>query len=655
VKYLKKHIILMIVIAITLAMFVGAYIYILSDIKSVGSNKYVDLDNEIYPSVDFIEIMTVYGNNYFRNYDYIHEDPLFSYIEYDPVTDSFDMDSIEGTEYENTSVNITGEGKVPESGILRGEMNLIFSFNKYFRLIHYKHPKITWIYYTSENSFIGMYPWVSSSHFKYSDEIKDIAFYSIATPQNNYMRKALWTPVYQDAAGKGLMVTLSSPLYYNEEFKGVISLDVTTDTLSDILNCNYTSYLIDSEDSIIAACDKVQLNDQIVKINEKLDISDAQMTKIRNIRNDSIKLVGGYYVYKYSFDSAPWSMIITESLLSIILKSLLISVPVILICLLLLIMANEINHRKQAEEQISEMALKDELTGLKNRNYLYSIIDRMMSDADITKQKLAVSIFDLDHFKKVNDSYGHPIGDEVLRQTAQIAEGMIRKTDILVRLGGEEFMLLLPGTDIIGAYEVAEKIRIALENRIHPVAGKCTASFGVTVKTEGETFINLYKRVDEALYSAKDSGRNRIVSYEEGLKKPIASARLDWNNEWNSGNATIDDEHKGLLSTANELMYMSMTNTESEQIEKQIDLLVKHITDHFTDEETILIEIGYPDFTAHKKMHGALKAKALLFSQSFKTGGMKSSYFFSFMVDDIILGHMLEEDVKFFGYLKKYN
>jgi diguanylate cyclase (GGDEF)-like protein/hemerythrin-like metal-binding protein len=647
--------ILIVVIIITLATFITAYGFILSDIESVGSKKYIDLDNEIYPSVDFIELMTVYGNNYYRNYDYIHEDPLFDYIEYDPATDSYSMDSLEGTEYEDTAVNITGQGKIPEGGMKRGEINLVFSLNKYFRLIHYKHPKITWIYYTSESRFVSMYPWISSSDFKYSDDLKDIAFYSIMTPENNSTRQALWTPVYQDAAGKGLMVTLSSPLYYNDEFKGVLSLDVTTDTLSEILNCNYTSYLIDTEDSIIAACNKVELDDQIVKINKKLNISDAHLAKLSSISNDSIKLIGGYYIYKHSFDSAPWSMIITESLLSIILKSLLISVPVIFISLLLLIMANEVNHRKQAEELVSEMARRDELTGLKNRNYLYSIIEKMMADADITKQKLAVSIFDLDHFKKVNDAYGHPIGDEVLRQTAQIAEGMIRKTDILVRLGGEEFMLLLPGTDITGAHEVAEKIRLALEKRIHPIAGKCTASFGVTVKTEGETFINLYKRVDEALYKAKDSGRNRVVTYEEGVKKPIASARLEWNNEWNSGDAIIDDEHKGMLSTANDLMYMSMTNEDADNIEKQIQLLIKRITDHFVDEEAMLIEIGYPNHEAHCRIHGALKAKALLFSESFRAGNMKSSNFFSFMVDDIILGHMLQEDVKFFEYIKKYN
>lgn len=639
----------------TTAMFIGAYGYILSNIRSIGNSKHIDLDNEIYPSVDFIELMTVYGNNYFNNYDYVHENTLFGYIEYDPVSDSYDMDSIEGTEYENTAINITGQGKIPESGIERGEINLALGYNKYFRLIHSKHPKIAWIYYTSENGFISMYPWVSSSDFKYSDDIKDVEFYSIVTPQNDFLRESAWTPVYKDAAGKGLMVTLSSPLYYNDEFKGVVSLDLTTDTLGDILECNYKNYLIDAENSIIAACDKVGLNDQIVKINEKLHISDAQMIKIKNIENGSIELVGQYYVYKYSFDTAPWSMIITESLLSIILKSLLISVPVMLICLLLLIMSREISYRKKAEETISEMAVTDELTGLKNRNHLYSIIGRIMADADRLKQQLAVSIFDLDHFKKVNDTYGHPIGDEVLKQTAQIAAGMIRKTDTLVRLGGEEFMLLMPGTDMTGAQEVAEKIRLALEKRTHPIAGKCTASFGVAVKTEGETFISLYKRVDEAMYNAKESGCNRVVNYEEKAKKPIASARLEWNNEWNSGNTTIDDEHKGLLATANELIYLSMTNADSEHIEKQISLFIKHITDHFADEEAILIEIGYPDYITHRNIHGALKAKALLFSQTYKTGDMKPSYFFSFMVDDIILGHMLEEDVKFFGYIKKYN
>lgn len=124
-------------------------------------------------------------------------------------------------------------------------------------------------------------------------------------------------------------------------------------------------------------------------------------------------------------------------------------------------------------------------------------------------------IFDLDYFKRINDTWGHPIGDEVLKQTAEITSSLIRKTDIIFRVGGEEFVILLPKTNISGAQEVAEKLRDTLDRSKHPIVGKFTASFGVGERLGYESFESWYKNVDRALYNAKNEGRNRVVSYLE--------------------------------------------------------------------------------------------------------------------------------------------
>jgi diguanylate cyclase (GGDEF)-like protein len=130
-------------------------------------------------------------------------------------------------------------------------------------------------------------------------------------------------------------------------------------------------------------------------------------------------------------------------------------------------------------------------------------------------------MMDLDYFKYINDTWGHPVGDEVLKQCAEKIKAVIRSTDILVRMGGEEFMILLPQTDSSRAYEIADMIRMELEQDRHPVAGKYTASFGVAGKWEGETVNSFYRRIDEALYHAKEEGRNCVILYDQFYKKDI--------------------------------------------------------------------------------------------------------------------------------------
>lgn len=171
----------------------------------------------------------------------------------------------------------------------------------------------------------------------------------------------------------------------------------------------------------------------------------------------------------------------------------------------------DITIQKKAEELLKDIAVTDELTGLYNRHYLYSRINEEIERSDRSNEPMSIMILDIDKFKRVNDTWGHPVGDEVLKETAEITKSMIRKDDILVRLGGEEFLVLMPQTDTMEAVSVAEKVRKALENNIHPTVGTFTASFGVAERNKSEGFKSLYKRADDALYRAKETGRNRVV------------------------------------------------------------------------------------------------------------------------------------------------
>jgi diguanylate cyclase (GGDEF)-like protein/PAS domain S-box-containing protein len=170
----------------------------------------------------------------------------------------------------------------------------------------------------------------------------------------------------------------------------------------------------------------------------------------------------------------------------------------------------EIAERKRIEEKLRELSEKDPLTKIYNRRKLSELLEIMIKNEKRYARTLSLILFDLDHFKAVNDSYGHDEGDVVLKATADIVNGIVREADIFARYGGEEFVVVSPGTGIQGAVVLAEKLRRALEEHAHPNAGKVTISVGVAEFTRNDSESTLIKRADEALYKAKNNGRNRV-------------------------------------------------------------------------------------------------------------------------------------------------
>jgi len=158
----------------------------------------------------------------------------------------------------------------------------------------------------------------------------------------------------------------------------------------------------------------------------------------------------------------------------------------------------------------------DALTGIPNRRSLERILASGIDDARAHKEALSVAILDIDHFKAFNDLHGHETGDLVLRLVARTIGGALRDGDTVARLGGEEFVVILPRTDITTAVKVTDRLRHTLEvrdvmNRRSGVSyGKVTASFGVASLKAAETGKDLLRRADEALYVAKRAGRNRV-------------------------------------------------------------------------------------------------------------------------------------------------
>jgi diguanylate cyclase (GGDEF)-like protein len=162
-----------------------------------------------------------------------------------------------------------------------------------------------------------------------------------------------------------------------------------------------------------------------------------------------------------------------------------------------------------------EMARKDPLTGLGNRRTFFSAVSTIDQQAKQSGRTYSIVLIDLDYFKAINDTHGHPVGDEVLKWVARTIQEAVRRSDIPTRIGGEEFGVLMPGTHLGDAANLAERLRKAIADTVLPGHGKSiqvTASIGVTEYGENdETYKQTIQRADEALYLAKGEGRNRVV------------------------------------------------------------------------------------------------------------------------------------------------
>jgi two-component system cell cycle response regulator len=170
---------------------------------------------------------------------------------------------------------------------------------------------------------------------------------------------------------------------------------------------------------------------------------------------------------------------------------------------------------REKVQQSIELALFDSLTGLNNRRFLENHLPTMMENARLRRAPLTLMILDIDHFKRVNDTYGHDAGDEVLIAFADRLRGIIRGGDLLCRLGGEEFVILMPGVNVVAASRIAERARLAIEREQFPInkgarAISITASIGLAERRDDLDPHELYRRSDRALYRSKAEGRNRV-------------------------------------------------------------------------------------------------------------------------------------------------
>jgi len=309
--------------------------------------------------------------------------------------------------------------------------------------------------------------------------------------------------------------------------------------------------------------------------------------------------------------------------------------------------------------ELERLSSTDLLTGAWNRAHLERVIESELSRSVRLRQPVALILIDIDHFKRVNDTFGHQAGDSVLRELVQTVTVSIRSSDLLFRWGGEEFVVLAPSTGYRAAATLAEKLRIAMEQHAFAIVGKVTMSVGVAEHLAAESTEIWFQRVDKALYAAKGGGRNRVVVDESGSSDLWAAEsgssvlRLQWMEAYECGEPTIDREHRELFDLANATVTAALAKgSDPARPLAALDVLLAHIVRHFADEEALLAEHGYVHFDAHKLAHAGLLARAAELKASAAAGAGTLGKLIEFLAVDVVANHLFKMDREFYPLFK---
>lgn len=309
--------------------------------------------------------------------------------------------------------------------------------------------------------------------------------------------------------------------------------------------------------------------------------------------------------------------------------------------------------------EFERQASTDRLTGAWNRRHLEERAAAEMERFRRYDQPLCLLVLDVDSFKRVNDLHGHLIGDAVLRMLAHSLQSVLRVTDSLTRWGGEEFVVLSPGTDLAAMALLAERLREQVARTAFPSVKTVTVSIGVAECLRKETWEAWFQRADAALYRAKASGRNQVHCSPESERQgqlaeslPKGFAKLVWHASYESGQKFLDDQHHALFVLINSLLSAILEQCPRQEIDILIDRFIEDAAQHFEDEEALLAEIAYPGLAEHALKHARLIDATVKLAVRFHCDVAHLGELFLFLSHEVVVRHLLGDDREFFPFIQ---
>jgi len=368
---------------------------------------------------------------------------------------------------------------------------------------HLGEQGVAWVYYVSSQQFIYLYPFTPSSSYHYSPATATGQFWRMAEPAANPQGRRVVTPVYIDQAGKGPMLTISQPIRVDGRFHGVLCIDVSVTMLNRLLGSVEAPlgslYLLNAQNQVVAASNEQALpqeNLQALPVTDEYTAGTEAYVRVFAVGNTGMRVLHYLPNHWLALEIAKGC---TPGL-----------VAVLLLWLALLLL----NRTWRLNLELRRMSEHDALTGALNHRAFQTLLAGLYQDYRVQGTVFSLVMVDLDHFKQVNDTFGHAVGDDVLKVLVRLAHRLLRSEDKVARLGGEEFVLVLPGTDLREAMKAAVRLRLQLE-RLHwhklGLTDKVTASMGCAVVLASDSQAGVVlKRADAAMYRAKQEGRNRV-------------------------------------------------------------------------------------------------------------------------------------------------
>jgi len=310
---------------------------------------------------------------------------------------------------------------------------------------------------------------------------------------------------------------------------------------------------------------------------------------------------------------------------------------------------------RQQLAELERQVASDSLTGLWNRMHFDRLLEAELDRSRRYRQPVSLVLFDIDHFKQVNDACGHQAGDAVLRELALVAHAALRASDALFRWGGEEFAVLAPSTGHRGAHRLAEALRLRVADTLFPAVGRLTISAGVAEHLDAESGNDWFRRADAMLYSAKNAGRNRALADARGNSDAWADAQgpaalhLAWQEGYECGEPVIDAEHRELFELANALIDASLAAADRDgAAARAFERLLEHAAAHFAHEEALLARRGFAQLDAHRRAHAGLLGRAQALRQAWRDGAAGLGAIVEFLAGDLVARHLFKADREFF-------